>query len=178
MMLTLFVFVSWGVGKGSNVINVIVLSDCINEDHVCDNDRKSLEHHCGRTGVIKVLHNQHLGIEVSGDVWQSKLKPCKQGRIIQCPLWRGLKTLKHQKLFKLLLKYVDVNAWVKFTLLYNRGWQHYQCLLYTLCCDYSLWGNTSWYHFDTGREWVIASQFRWTSKSVEWLQNMMFIQIY
>lgn len=41
-------------------INAIVLSNCINEDHISDNDGKSLEHHCGRTGVIEVLDNQHL----------------------------------------------------------------------------------------------------------------------
>lgn len=50
------------------VLNTIVLSNCINEDHISDNDGKSLEQHSGRTGIIQVLNNQHLRIEVFGDV--------------------------------------------------------------------------------------------------------------
>lgn len=153
------------------MINIIVLSNCINEDHISDNDRKSLEHHCGRTGVIQVLNNQHLRIEVFGDVRQSKLKPCKQGRIIQCPLWCGLKTLgqEYKKSWNankkgmtvITLWSLEVDGIISVSIL--------QLVL--------LWGNTSWYHFDTDRECVTASQFRWTSKSVEWLENKKFRQI-
>lgn len=66
------------------------LSHSEDEQRVGDDDRQPLEEDRGRTGVVQVLHHQHVPVKVLSHMGQTELEPGEQRGVVQGPLRRVL----------------------------------------------------------------------------------------
>lgn len=93
------------------------LSDSIEEKHVTEDDWQPLEKHSGWTGIVQVLHHQHVSVKVLSHLRQPELKPGKEWGVVQCPL--GCVLQKTAMLFKYRGKVKRDRSWDLFDWLFD-----------------------------------------------------------
>ena len=118
------------------------------ENQITKNDWDTLEDDRMKGSVVEIGNFQHLGIDKPGKLWEEPFEPGKERGIVQGPFWSvlGVPELKD-------VCYPMQSEWSRKHVTGN--------------LNYCLKRNIRTHHSFKGRECVIASQFRWTSKSVE-----------
>lgn len=120
------------------------------EQQLGEDDRQALEVDSLRAGVVEVLHLEHGRVKVFRDLAEAPLKRRKEGRVVERP-FRCFLELRGS------VRSGFPATTQNYIFIFIREELKGVCYF------------TSKYHSLTGRECVMASQLRWTSKSVDLL---------